>query len=136
MMVVPGILYVRLCLLSPLFPQILHVSLKHKNFQEWRKAMDDEFMALMQQGTWSLVPYKAGMNLVCNKWVYKTKMRSDGTIERRKARLVAKGYHQQYGLDYTDTFSSVIKPTIIRLVLTHVVSHNWPIHQIDISNAF
>lgn len=98
--------------------------------------MDDEFMALMQQGTWSLVPYKAGMNLVCNKWVYKTKMRSDGTIERRKARLVAKGYHQQYGLDYTDTFSSVIKPTIIRLVLTHVVSHNWPIHQIDISNAF
>lgn len=76
------------------------------------------------------------MNLVGNKWVHKTKTNSDGTPKRRKARLVAKGYHQQQGLDYDDTFSPIIKPTTIRLVLSHVVSNNWPFHQIDIQNAF
>lgn len=52
----------------------------HK-FSDWREAMDTEFFALMKQGTWSLVPYKAGMNLVGNKWVYKIKINSDGTPE-------------------------------------------------------
>jgi hypothetical protein len=103
---------------------------------EWRAAMDSEFHALMQNGTWTLVPRTPHMNIVGCKWVYKLKHKSDGSIDRYKARLVAKGFHQQPGLDYGDTFSPVVKPTTIRTVLSLAVSSNWYIKQLDVANAF
>lgn len=53
----------------------------------------------------------------------------DGTIDRYKARLVAKGFHQTLGLDYVETFSPVIKPSTIHIILSIVVSNNWDINQ-------
>lgn len=53
-----------------------------------------------------------------------------------KPRLVAKGFEQQSGVDYIETFSPVIKPSTIRIVLALAVHFNWPIKQLDISNAF
>jgi hypothetical protein len=64
------------------------------------------------------------------------KHNSDGTIARYKARLVAKGFHQQQGVDYAETFSPMIKPPIVRLILSLAVSHNWPLRQLDVKNVF
>ena len=61
---------------------------------------------------------------------------ADGSISRYKARLVAKGYNQEYGLDYSKTFSPVIRQEIIRLVMSLAVRNNWLINQLDVSNAF
>jgi hypothetical protein len=49
---------------------------------------------------------------------------------------VAKGFHQQQGVDYDETFSPVIKPPTVRLILSLAVSQNWPLRQLDVKNAF
>ncbi|VVA25187.1 Hypothetical predicted protein, partial [Prunus dulcis] len=103
---------------------------------EWRTAMATEFSALHRCGTWTLVPFQYHMNVLPNKWVFKIKRHSDGSIERYKARLVANGFHQQEGLDYSETFSPVVKHTTIRMVLGLAVSNKWLVRQLDVQNAF
>ncbi|KAJ4711692.1 Retrovirus-related Pol polyprotein from transposon TNT 1-94 [Melia azedarach] len=103
---------------------------------EWSQAMTDEFTALKENQTWTLVPYTSDMRLVGNKWVYKVKMNPDGTISRFKARLVAKGYLQTAGVDYNETFSPVVKASTIRIVVSLAVINNWALRQVDVNNAF
>ena len=88
----------------------------------WRDAMEAEFAALQNNGTWRLVPPISDINLIDSRWIFKVELHADGSIERYKARLVAKGYKQRYGLDYDETFSPVVKPATIRLVLTMALS--------------
>lgn len=102
----------------------------------WRKAMSEELSALIRNGTWEIVPLPKGKKPVGCKWVYKTKLKSDGSIEKHKARLVAKGFTQTYGIDYTETFAPVAKMNTIRVLISLAVNYDWPLFQMDVKNAF
>jgi histone deacetylase 1/2 len=102
----------------------------------WRRTMEEEFSALQCNGTWTLVPPVYGVNLIDSRWIFKVKLHADGTIERYKARLVAKGFKQRYGLDYEETFSPVVKPVTVRLLLSLALSRGWHLRRLDIQNAF
>lgn len=102
----------------------------------WKLAMEDEFQALQRNKTWVLVPRDTSQKLIDCKWVFKVKFKQDGTILKHKARLVAKGFQQAPGLDYGETFSPVVKPTTIRVVLAVAVTSGWEIRQLDVNNAF
>lgn len=104
--------------------------------KEWRQAMKEEYSALIRNKTWRLVPPQQGRNVISCKWIFKIKRKDDGNIERYKARLVAKEFKQKYGLDYEDTFSPVVKPTTIRLILLIAISKGWQLKQLDVQNAF
>jgi hypothetical protein len=97
--------------------------------------MADEYSALIRNGTWTLVPRPPKVNVVDCKWVYKVKRDQHGAIQRYKARLVAKGFRQQPGIDYTETFSPVVKATTIRVVLSLAVTNKWSLRQLDVQNA-
>ena len=77
-----------------------------------------------------------GKRSIGNKWVYKVKYRSDGTIERYKARLVVLGNRQEEGFDYAETFGLVAKMKTIRIFLEVAASRNWHVHHMDVHNAF
>ncbi|KAB2606780.1 S2-RNase [Pyrus ussuriensis x Pyrus communis] len=102
----------------------------------WVDAMQEKLVALNTQSTWSLVPLPVQKNLVGCKWVFKIKKNADGSIGRYKARLVAKGFNQEGGLDYGETFSPVVKPTTVRLVLAIAAHFGWNLRQLDVKNAF
>lgn len=90
----------------------------------WRNAMQEEITALKRNNTWTLVPSNQFMNVVGCKWIFKIKHNSDGNIQRHNARLVAQGFTQTPGIDYHETFSSVIKPQTIILILTLAASYD------------
>ncbi|GJY51271.1 ribonuclease H-like domain-containing protein [Tanacetum coccineum] len=102
----------------------------------WHKAMVDEYNALISNGTWALVPRPANVNIVRSMWLFKHKFNADGSLSRYKARLVVNGRSQQQGIDFDETFSPVVKPATIRTVLSLAVTRDWPIHQLDVKNAF
>ncbi|PKU79458.1 Retrovirus-related Pol polyprotein from transposon TNT 1-94 [Dendrobium catenatum] len=118
---------------TPLTPTSYNQAAKSEH---WRHAMLTEFNALLQQNTWTLVQPPADKPVLGCKWTYKIKTLPNGDIDRYKARLVALGYNQQLGVNYNETFSPVAKMPTIRLLLTLALHRHWPMHQLDISNAF
>jgi hypothetical protein len=98
--------------------------------------MAEEHQALIDNGTWSLVPRPPQANIVTGKWIFRQKFHSDGSLARYKARWVVRGFSKRPGIDYDETFSPVVKPATIRLVLHIAVSSSWPIRQLDVKNAF
>ena len=70
------------------------------------------------------------------KWIFKKKMKADGSIDKYKARLVIKGYKQREGLDYFDTYSLVTRISSIRMLIAITAIHNLEIHQMDVKTAF
>jgi hypothetical protein len=64
------------------------------------------------------------------------KLNVDGSLSRYKARWVVRGFTQQAGVDYGETFSPVVKPATIRVVLSLATSLAWPINQLDVKIDF
>nr|GEW14878.1 ribonuclease H-like domain-containing protein [Tanacetum cinerariifolium] len=102
----------------------------------WKKAMLDEYNALISNGTWVFVPRPANVNVVRFIWLFKHKFKVDGSFSRYKARLVANGRSQEQGINCDETFSPVVKPSTIHTILSLAVSRDRPIHQLDVKNAF
>ena len=70
------------------------------------------------------------------RWVNKVKYNTNGSVNQCKARLVAKGYAQQHGIDYDETFASVVKMTIVHVLLAVVAAKGWQLHHMDVKNVF
>lgn len=83
-----------------------------------------------------MVDLPPGKKAIGCKWVYKVKLKADGTLDKCKTRLVAQGFNQQYGLDYTEIFSPVAKHVTVRMLITMATVHAWPLHQLDVNNDF
>ena len=102
----------------------------------WQIAMKEELDALTKNHTWDLITLLPGQSVVGCKWIYKIKIRSDGSIECYKARLVAKSFTQEYEIDYEETFTPVARISSVRALLAVAVASKWDLFQMDVKNAF
>ncbi|GJR60008.1 retrovirus-related pol polyprotein from transposon TNT 1-94 [Tanacetum coccineum] len=103
---------------------------------QWREAIKSEIESILQNHTWELVDLPPGCKPLGYKWIFKKKMKADGTIDKYKARLVIKGFRQREGLDYFDTYSPVTRITSIRMIIAIAALRNLEIHQMDVKTAF
>jgi len=98
--------------------------------------MKFEYDALIRNDTSTLVDLPATKITIGCKWVFRVKESHDGSVNKYKARFVAKGFHQQLGFDYKETFSPVIKSESVWVILSIVISYNWPLQQLDVNVGF
>ncbi|GLU09096.1 hypothetical protein SLE2022_259720 [Rubroshorea leprosula] len=103
---------------------------------KWRKDMDEEIAAIERNNSWELTELPKGKKTIGVKWVYKTKLKENGEVDKYKARLVAKGYKQEFGVDYQEVFAPVARHDTIRLVISLAAQNSWPVFQLDVKSAF
>ena len=98
--------------------------------------MDDEIHSIEKNNTWELTSLPPNKKSIGVKWIYKTKYRPNGEVERLKARLVVKGYKQKPGIDYFEVFAPVARMDTIRMIVALAVQNRWRIYQMDVKSAF
>ncbi|BBG96481.1 transposable element gene [Prunus dulcis] len=104
--------------------------------QSWIKAMEDELSMIEKNGTWELVNRPSDKQVIGVKWMFKTKLNLDGSVQKNKARLVAKGYVQKPGIDYNETFAPVARLDTIRTLIALAAQKGWKLYQLDVKSAF
>ncbi|WVZ54477.1 hypothetical protein U9M48_005264 [Paspalum notatum var. saurae] len=72
----------------------------------WRRVMEEEYAVLLANQTWDLIATRLA------------------------------GFTQRPGVDYDETLSPMMKPATVRTVLSLALSCSWPVHQLDVKNAF
>ena len=96
--------------------------------QEWKKAMNHEMESMGSNSVWSLVEAPKGVKPIGCKSIYKRKRGPYGKVETFKARLVEKGYTQKEGIDYDETFSSVVMLKSFRILLVVAIALDYEIY--------
>ena len=116
-------------------PTCFKEAMDRQDNKKWYKAMLSEMESLEKNDTWDLVQLPKGQKTLPCKWVYKMKVISDSS-PKYKARLVAKGYKQEYGVDFDEIFSPVVKMTTLRIILGLVAAEDMELIQMDVKTAF
>jgi len=109
---------------------------KNPDSEHWIEAIQTELKSLQDHGTWELVPRPEGKHIVSCKWVWRIKIREDGSVERYKARLVARGFTQTRGVDFNETFAPVTRLDNLWLLIANAVENDWEFRQIEVKTAY
>ncbi|GKG06679.1 zinc finger, CCHC-type containing protein, partial [Tanacetum coccineum] len=102
----------------------------------WKEVINDEMDSIMGNNTWVLTDLPSGCRPLGCKWIFKRKLKVDGTVEKFKARLVIQGFKQKLRIDYFDTYAPVARISTIRLLIAMASIHNMISHQMDVKKAF
>ena len=100
------------------------------------KAMHLEFQSLIENDTWEYRDVLLDQAMLTGRWVFKIEKDRWDKILKFKARWVVHVYKQQEGLDYTDTFTSVIKSMSWKSMMDVSIKRGYQICQMDVINAF
>ena len=109
---------------------------RSSSWPQWRDATVKEFESLVGKEMWRLVPRPARRCIIRCKWVFKTKLNVDKSVDKLKARLVALGFSQFKGIDLQEVFSPTSRQESIRILISVMANQNWKARSLDIKTAF
>jgi Reverse transcriptase (RNA-dependent DNA polymerase) len=121
---------------EPFEPKTLQQAMNSHQWPSWEKAIQEEYDSLVENGTWVEQECPSNRESLTGKWVFKIKRGAAGEILRYKARWVVRGFEQQYGLDFHETFASVVKPMSYKAIFAIAAAYDWEIEQMDVKTAF
>ncbi|GJU71817.1 zinc finger, CCHC-type containing protein [Tanacetum coccineum] len=117
-------------------PKTFDKAMKSQDVALWKEAINNEMDSIMGNNTWVLADLPPGCKPLGCKWIFKRKLKVDGTIEKFKARLVIQGFKQKSGIYDFDTYAPVARISIIRLLIVMASIYNLIIHQLDVKSTF
>ena len=85
---------------------------------------------------WVLVPKTQYIHVIGTKWMFSNKLDEQGIIVKNKARLVAKGYNQEKGTDFGETYASIARLEVVRLLLACACLCGFELFQMDVKSDF
>jgi len=83
-----------------------------------------------------IVELPPGAKALSVKWVFIYKFDKNNVLFRWKARLVLRGDKQRPGINYGDTFASVVRPSIFKLLMALVTAYDLECEHLDVIMAF
>lgn len=122
--------------IEPFEPKSLQQAKNDPCWLEWEKGMIEEIQSLKQNKTWEIVDPPKDRRVLSGKWVFKLKRGSRGEIVRYKCRWVVRGFTQEEGVDYDETFASVVKPMSYKALFAIAAALDLEIEQMDVKTAF
>ena len=117
----------------------LEEALSSPEVSKWRQAMLEELHSIEGNRVWELSPAPSNRRVLGCRWVLAVKRDALGNVERYKARLVVQGFGQEFGFDYDETYSPVIRIDNVRLLFAigaHFRPQGVVIWHVDFRNAF
>ncbi|KAI0992057.1 hypothetical protein K3495_g16129, partial [Podosphaera aphanis] len=111
-----------------------------ENRKAWEESLLDELKSLEKNEIFEILKMNQSMvnerKLISSRWVLRNKFNTDGSIARRKSRIVGKGYEQQHGIDYFETFATVVRYATLRTVFSYAAINNLELDHLDVDTAF
>lgn len=117
-------------------PRTIQEAKDSQDWELWRQAIESELEAHKKNGTFTLGKPPRDRTVLPTRWVFTIKKGASGEIVKYKARWVCKGFRQEEGVDYDETFASVVKAMIAKALLALAAKYDYEVEQMDVITAF
>lgn len=117
-------------------PETMEQAMRCSKAKLWAESMRDEIKSIIENKTWMLTLPPKEAKIIQGRWVFHTKTDANGIIIKYKSRWVVRGFQQENGINYTDTYASVVKPMSYKILFSIAAAQNMEIEQMDVKTAF
>jgi hypothetical protein len=111
-------------------------ALRSDEKDQWLAAEKKEIENMHEHNVWIEIPRLTTHSCIPSTWAYKKKLGVNNQVVEYKARICAQGFRQTYGLNFDMKYAPTGKPSSLRMLLSHAVTHGYKIHQLDVKSAF
>lgn len=98
--------------------------------------MKSKYNPLIKNGIWEVVSPLTEVNIIIGRWIFRLKKDRFGNVLKYKACWVTHSYKQKEGLDYVNTFATIVKPMSYKYLMAVEVRRKFCIWHKDVVTAF